>query len=119
MGIRGELFTTQVPAENRTYFFNVKENTKGDVFLQIFESKESEGTGFDRHAIVIMEDAMQTFLQGLDDSIDFIEKRLKEKLKAKAKKAAELRKELTESSFPGKPSGKPRIKRIIKNKKND
>ena len=42
MGIRGELFTTQVPAENRTYFFNVKENRLGDVFLQIVESKNTD-----------------------------------------------------------------------------
>ncbi|AGT45045.1 PUR family DNA/RNA-binding protein [Treponema pedis] len=83
MGIRGELFTTQIPAENRTYFFNVKENTKGDVFLQIVESKASEGVGFDRHAVVIFEDEMRTFLQGLDKSIEFIEKNRKEKIKAK------------------------------------
>ncbi|MGF7108076.1 PUR family DNA/RNA-binding protein [Treponema pedis] len=83
MGIRGELFTTQIPAENRTYFFNVKENTKGDVFLQIVESKASEGVGFDRHAVVIFEDEMRAFLQGLDKSIEFIEKNRKEKIKAK------------------------------------
>ena len=66
MGIRGELFTTQVSAENRTYFFNVKENTKGDVFLQVVESKVSEGLGFDRHAVVVFEDEMRPFLQGLE-----------------------------------------------------
>ena len=48
MGIRGELFTTQIPVENRTYFFNVKENRLGDVFLQIVESKNTDGAGFDR-----------------------------------------------------------------------
>ena len=75
MGIRGELFTTQVSAENRTYFFNVKENTKGDVFLQVVESKVSEGLGFDRHAVVVFEDEMRPFLQGLDKCIEFIEKK--------------------------------------------
>ena len=35
MGARGELFTTQIYLENRSYFFNVKENRTGDVFLQI------------------------------------------------------------------------------------
>ena len=81
MGIRGELFTTQVSAENRTYFFNVKENTKGDVFLQVVESKVSEGLGFDRHAVVVFEDEMRPFLQGLDKCIEFIEKNRKERLK--------------------------------------
>ena len=73
MGIRGELFTTQIPVENRTYFFNVKENRLGDVFLQIVESKNTDGAGFDRHAIVVFQDEMQTFLQGLNQSLDFIE----------------------------------------------
>lgn len=99
MGIRGELFTTQIPAENRTYFFNVKENTKGDVFLQIVESKASEGTGFDRHAVVIFEDEMRTFLQGLDASIEFIEKNRKEKFKAKAKKIEESKKEFSDKPY--------------------
>ena len=80
MGIRGELFTTQIPVENRTYFFNVKENRLGDVFLQIVESKNTDGAGFDRHAIVVFQDEMQTFLQGL------IEKKRKEQLKEKREK---------------------------------
>ncbi|MCI7545616.1 MAG: DNA-binding protein, partial [Treponema porcinum] len=33
MGARGELFTTEVYLDNRSYFFNVKENRTGDVFL--------------------------------------------------------------------------------------
>ena len=77
MGIRGELFTTQIPVENRTYFFNVKENRLGDVFLQIVESKNTDGAGFDRHAIVVFQDEMQTFLQGLNESLEFIEKKRK------------------------------------------
>lgn len=74
MGIRGELYTQQVKVENRTYFFNVKENSKGDVFLQVVESKMSEGVGFDRHSVVVFEDEMRVFLQGLDKCIEFIEK---------------------------------------------
>ena len=86
MGIRGELFTTQIPVENRTYFFNVKENRLGDVFLQIVESKHTDGAGFDRHAIVVFQDEMQTFLQGLNESLEFIEKKRKEQLKEKREK---------------------------------
>ena len=37
MAIRGELYTTQIVLDNRSYFFNVKENRSGDVFLQIVE----------------------------------------------------------------------------------
>jgi hypothetical protein len=74
MGVRGELFTTEISLENRTYFFNVKENRTGDVFLQVVESKNVEGSGFDRRAIVVFEDDMQRFLQGLENSLSYIEK---------------------------------------------
>lgn len=86
MGIRGELFTINVQAENRTYFFNVKENSRGDVFLQVVESKMSENAVFDRQSVVVFEDEMQPFLQGLDKCIEFIEKNKKERQKAAAKR---------------------------------
>jgi len=86
MGIRGELYTQQVKVENRTYFFNVKENSKGDVFLQVVESKISDGVGFDRHSVVVFEDEMRVFLQGLDKCIEFIEKNRATRQKEMAKK---------------------------------
>ncbi|MBO8451201.1 MAG: DUF3276 family protein, partial [Spirochaetes bacterium] len=62
MGIRGELFTTDVKVKNRTYFFNVKENRTGDIFLQIVETKNLEGSDFERRTVVIFEDDMRKFL---------------------------------------------------------
>jgi hypothetical protein len=88
MGLRGELFTTQVYLDNRSYFFNVKENRTGDVFLQIVESKNRDGTDFDRHQIAIFADDMQKFLQGIDKSLSFIEKERKTRSKAAAAKKA-------------------------------
>ncbi|MBR1640407.1 MAG: DUF3276 family protein [Treponema sp.] len=89
MGARGELFTTQVYLDNRSYFFNVKENRTGDVFLQIVESKNRDGVEADRHQIAIFAEDMQKFLQGMEKSLDFVEKDRKERIKnAKAKKAA-------------------------------
>ncbi|MBR1537468.1 MAG: DUF3276 family protein [Treponema sp.] len=88
MGIRGELFTTQVLLDNRSYFFNVKENRAGDVFLQIVESKKGDGADFDRHQISIFAEDMQKVLAGLDDSLKFIEKDRKEKAKIRAEKKA-------------------------------
>src|SRR5574344_316608 len=87
MGIRGELFTTQVNLDNRSYFFNVKENRTGDVFLQIVESKIKDGED-DRRAIVIFADDMQKFFGGMDQSLQFIEKDRKERAKARAEKKA-------------------------------
>ncbi|HOT58958.1 MAG TPA: DUF3276 family protein, partial [Spirochaetales bacterium] len=37
MGIRGELFSLKLVCDERTYFFNVKENRLGDLFLTIVE----------------------------------------------------------------------------------
>lgn len=87
MGIRGELFTTQINLDNRSYFFNVKENRNGDVFLQVVESKVKDGED-DRRAIVIFADDMQKFLGGLDDSLKFIDKDRKDRAKARAEKKA-------------------------------
>jgi len=84
MSIRGELFTTQVLLDNRSYFFNVKENRAGDVFLQIVESKKGDGADFDRHQISIFAEDMQKVLAGLDDSLKFIEKERKERAKRRA-----------------------------------
>lgn len=89
MGARGELFTTQVFLDNRSYFFNVKENRTGDVFLQIVESKNRDGAEADRHQIAIFAEDMQKFLQGMEKSLDFVEKDRKQRQKiAKEKRAA-------------------------------
>lgn len=88
MGARGELFTTQVYLDNRSYFFNVKENRTGDVFLQIVESKNRDGAEADRHQIAIFSDDMQKFLQGMEKSLEFIEKDRKTKQKAAREKKA-------------------------------
>ncbi len=91
MGIRGELYTTEVSLDNRTYFFNIKENRTGDVFLQVVESKSTDGEGFDRHAIVVFEDDMQKFLQGLESSLTFIEKNRKARSKEEASRSPKKR----------------------------
>ena len=89
MGARGELFTTQVFLDNRSYFFNVKENRTGDVFLQIVESKSKEGGDFDRHQIAIFAEDMQKFFHGMEKSLNFIEKDRKNRQKiAREKKDA-------------------------------
>ena len=88
MAIRGELYTTEVILENRSYFFNVKENRTGDVFLQIVESKKGDGADFDRHQIAIFAEDMQKVLGGLDSALKFIDKEQKNRKKAKAEKKA-------------------------------
>ena len=66
MGIRGEIFSTKVILQNRSYFFNVKENRTGDLYLNIVESKNRETGGFDRQSVILFADDLQEFLRGFD-----------------------------------------------------
>ena len=113
MGARGELFTTQVYLDNRSYFFNVKENRTGDVFLQIVESKNRDGVEADRHQIAIFSEDMQKFLQGMDKSLEFIEKDRRAKQKAIREKKA-----LKDAKF-SKSSDSKKIVRVKSEKKVD
>ena len=100
MGARGELFTTQVYLDNRSYFFNVKENRTGDVFLQIVESKNRDGAEADRHQIAIFADDMQKFLQGMEKSLDFVEKDRKQRQKAAREKKAAKKQSMDMEKLP-------------------
>lgn len=74
MGIRGELFSTRFACDGRTYFFNVKQNRNGDVFLSIVESKPSEGESFDRRSIVVFGEHMDGFLKSFQTALKYIDK---------------------------------------------
>src|SRR5215469_5165570 len=79
MGVRGELFSSRVILPNRTYFFNVKENRMGDLYLNIVESKNKETGGFDRQSVILFADDLQQFLKGFDESLRMLEKAVREK----------------------------------------
>ncbi|MCL2472442.1 MAG: DUF3276 family protein [Treponema sp.] len=79
MGIRGELFSTKVSLQNRTYFFNVKENRLGDLYLNIVESKNRDEGGFERQSVILFADDLQEFLKGFDESLRVLEKAAREK----------------------------------------
>jgi hypothetical protein len=100
--MRGELFTTKVVLENRAYFFNVKENRNGVVFLQVVESKSKSGEDFDRRAIVIFAEDMQQFFKGLDETLAFISKDKKERTKLVAKPRSADKTANTDESAHGK-----------------
>lgn len=72
MGIRGELFSTRVGCEGRTYFFNVKENRNGDMYLTVVESKPSETEGFERRSVVVFREDMAGFAKALQGALDFM-----------------------------------------------
>jgi hypothetical protein len=74
MGIRGELFSSRVGCEGRTYFFNVKENRMGDMFLTVVESKPTETEGFERRSVVIFREDMGEFIKAFQGALDFMGK---------------------------------------------
>ena len=74
MGIRGEVFSTKVILQNRTYFFNVKENRMGDLYLNIVESKNKDTGGFERQSVVLFADDLPQFLKGFEESLKVLEK---------------------------------------------
>ncbi|MDR1908632.1 MAG: DUF3276 family protein [Spirochaetaceae bacterium] len=78
MGIRGEVFSTRVILQNRTYFFNVKENRLGDLYLNIVESKNKETGGFERQSVILFAEDLQEFLKGFDESLRVLEKAVRE-----------------------------------------
>ncbi len=73
MGIRGELFSSKINCRGRSYFFNVKENRTGDVFLNIVESKPTETSDFERRSIVVFKEDMREFLQAFEKALRYID----------------------------------------------
>ncbi len=74
MGIRGELFSSRVSCNGRTYFFNVKENRTGDMFLTVVESKPTETEGFERRSVVVFREDVSDFVKALQEALSFMEK---------------------------------------------
>jgi hypothetical protein len=73
MGLRGEVFTTRVKSGKRTYFFNVKENRNGDLFLNIVESKKHNDHDFERHSIIIFKEDMDPFKENFMQAVNYME----------------------------------------------
>jgi hypothetical protein len=89
MGIRGEIFSTRVLLQNRTYFFNVKENRMGDLYLNIVESKNRDTGGFERQSVILFAEDLQDFLKGFDDSLRVLEKAIRERKRSGYRRAGE------------------------------
>ncbi len=57
-------------------FFNVKENRKGDYFLNIVESKRSPSGDFERHSIFVYEENINEFESNLLKAIAVIKQKV-------------------------------------------
>ncbi len=74
MGQRGEVFSSRATTAKRTYFFNVKENRYGDLFLNIVESKLHAESDFERQSVIVFREDLDNFLQGLESAVRFLRK---------------------------------------------
>ena len=73
MGVRGEIFSEKATSGKRTYFFNVKENRNGDIFLNIVESKKKNtNNDFERYSLIVFEEDLDVFLDGFKKAVNFI-----------------------------------------------
>ena len=75
MGTRGEIFTSKASTAKRTYFFNVKENRTGDVFLTIVESKKSGEDQFERRTVLVFKEDLPAFLEAFEAAVGFMKGR--------------------------------------------
>ena len=63
--------------KRRTYFFDVRSTKQGDFFLTITESKKKfEGEGYDSHKIFLYKEDFKKFLEGLNETVDYIKTEL-------------------------------------------
>ena len=79
MGQRGEVFSSRAITAKRTYFFNVKENRVGDLFLNIVESKPHAESEFERQSVIVFREDLDNFLQGLESAVRFLKKQRDDK----------------------------------------
>jgi hypothetical protein len=73
---QGDLYAKSVRAGKRTYFFDVKSTKGGDYYLTITESKKRFADDgkffFEKHKIFLYKEDFEKFMEGLNESIDFI-----------------------------------------------
>lgn len=72
MGTRGEVFSSKANTAKRTYFFNVKENRTGDIFLNIVESKKNGEDQFERRSVIVFKEDLPVFLEAFDAAVKYV-----------------------------------------------
>lgn len=78
MGQRGEVYSTRLVKNDRTYFFNVKENIYGDMFLNPVESRGTpDNDRYIRQSIIVYQEDLGEFLKELQKSLDFLKQNAK------------------------------------------
>jgi uncharacterized protein YlaN (UPF0358 family) len=66
-----EIFSEKVVTSRRTYYFDVKETKDGSKYLVIGELTQV-GNEMERHRVMVFEESLESFMDGLDKAVDFI-----------------------------------------------
>ncbi|HKV42748.1 MAG TPA: DUF3276 family protein [Blastocatellia bacterium] len=66
-----ELFSEKLVTSRRTYYFDVKETKEGSKYLVIGELTQM-GAEMERHRVMVFEESLNLFMDGLDKAVDFI-----------------------------------------------
>ena len=76
------VFSKSIKAGKRIYYLDVKKNRKDEMFLAITESKKvimGEGddsqVSFEKHKIFLYREDFEKFMNGLNEAIDFINRK--------------------------------------------
>ena len=74
---RDDVFSREVRAGKRKYFFDVKTTRGNDLFMTITESKrsgfsESGQASYEKHKIFLYKEDFDKFIEGLEDTIQHI-----------------------------------------------
>jgi len=74
---RDDVFSREVRAGKRKYFFDVKTTKGNDLFMTITESKragfsDSGQANYEKHKIFLYKEDFDKFIEGLQDTIDHI-----------------------------------------------
>ena len=72
MGQRGELFSSRLVRNDRNYFFIVKDNMYGDLYLNIVESKPAENGRFIRQSVLVYQEDIGEFIKEMQKSLDYL-----------------------------------------------
>lgn len=74
-----ELFSEKVSAGSRTYFFGVKGSVDGTKYLVISESRQDGGESYKHSRVMVFEEHILLFHEGLKKAIEFIGQKNKSK----------------------------------------
>lgn len=63
-----EIYNNKIAKGSRTYFFDIKQSEKGDLYLVISESKRT-ASGFDRQRVMVFDEDLKDFVETLKKSL--------------------------------------------------